>query len=72
MNEAGYEKLERDSGEKKAFRVGMEFTSCFSYPSELLVLATVVWIYQATFEDSNAFDRHIFYSFHFAFTNQCL
>lgn len=42
MNEAGYEKLERDNGEKKAFRVGMEFTPYFCYPGELLVLATVI------------------------------
>lgn len=42
VNEAGYEKLKRDSAQKKAFRVGVEFTSCRFYPGELLVLATVV------------------------------
>ncbi|RLW00272.1 hypothetical protein DV515_00009168 [Chloebia gouldiae] len=29
VNEAGYEKLEKDCKEKKACRVSMEFTSCF-------------------------------------------
>ncbi|CAN0036190.1 unnamed protein product, partial [Bubo scandiacus] len=32
VNEAGYEKLERDSGEKKAFRGSVEFTSCLPTP----------------------------------------
>jgi len=59
VNEAGYENVERNSGEKKAFRVGMEFTSCFSYPGECWLW----WygLYQTTFGDSDGFDRHIFY-----------